>query len=273
MSGRRRIPMIDRRTLLASGGSFGLLLGLGGCDTTPKHLLPVSEDARVQLANNGVMSGSPLYVRVFKQEAEMELWLHSPYGYVPFKTYEICHYSGKLGPKLKTGDKQAPEGFYMVSRSQMNPQSKYHLAFNLGYPNAYDRAHKRTGAHLMVHGGCRSAGCYAITDEQVQEIFSLARDSFRHGERHFPVHAFPFRMTPENMKAHKAHKWYDFWLNLKQGYDYFEKHRRPPVVGVRNKRYVFYDTVEEARRKNQITAAGGNDTGPRLISGWGVKID
>ena len=265
--------MVSRRTFVVTGASFGLVAGVGACNTTPKHLLPVSEDARVQLASNGVMSGSPLYVRIFKKEREMELWLHSPYGYVPFKTYSICHYSGKLGPKLKEGDKQAPEGFYMVSKNQMNPNSSYHLSFNLGYPNVYDRAHRRTGAHLMVHGGCRSAGCYAITDTQVQEIFSLARDSFRHGENHFPVHAFPFRMTKENMAAHKAEKWYRFWLNLKQGYDYFEKNKRPPIVGVKNKRYVFFDSLEDARKHSRILAAGTNagTDGTKLIVGWGVK--
>jgi murein L,D-transpeptidase YafK len=257
---------------MASSGSLGLMLGLSACKSTPKHLLPVSDEAQERLADNGVMAGSPLYVRVFKKEEEMELWLHSPYGYVPFKTYKICSWSGGLGPKLKTGDKQAPEGFYMVSASQMNPNSKYHLSFNLGYPNASDRAHRRTGAHLMVHGGCSSAGCYAITDEQVQEIFSLARDSFKHGENQFPVHAFPFRMTKANMKAHKAHKWYDFWVNLKQGYDHFEKHRRPPVVGVKNKRYVFFDTPADVPEQFRISAASGRDHNqPRLVSGWGVK--
>ena len=265
--------MITRRRFVTSGATFGLAAGLSACKSTPKHLLPVSENARVQLASDGVMSGSPVYIRIFKKEEEMEVWLHSPYGYVPFKTYKICRWSGGLGPKLKEGDKQAPEGFYMVSKTQMNPYSKYHLSFNLGYPNAYDRAHRRTGAHLMVHGGCRSAGCYAITDKQVQEIFSLARDSFRHGEHHFPVHAFPFRMTKENMAAHKAHKWYKFWRNLKQGYDYFEKHKRPPVVGVKAKRYVFFNTVEDATRNGRILAAGSK-TSPsesRLIAGWGVR--
>lgn len=266
--------MVSRRSFVVSGGSLSLVLGLSGCKSTPKHLLPVSEDAQERLADNGVMAGSPLFIRVFKKEEEMELWLHSPYGYVPFKTYEICSWSGKLGPKLKTGDKQAPEGFYMVSASQMNPNSKYHLSFNLGYPNAYDRAHRRTGAHLMVHGGCSSAGCYAITDEQVQEIFSLARDSFKHGERQFPVHAFPFRMTKENMKAHKASKWYDFWVNLKQGYDHFERHRRPPIVGVKNKRYVFFNSESAVPEQYRISAASGRDHNqPRLISGWGVKTD
>lgn len=264
--------MITRRRFVTSATSLGLVAGLGGCDTTPKHLLPVSDEANERLAENGVMAGSPLYIRVFKKEEEMEVWLHSPYGYVPFKTYKICSWSGKLGPKLKTGDKQAPEGFYMVSASQLNPKSSYYLAFNLGYPNAYDRAHRRSGAHLMVHGGCRSAGCYAITDEQVQEIFSLARDSFKYGESQFPVHAFPFRMTKENMAAHKAHKWYRFWLNLKQGYDFFEKYRRPPIVGVKNKRYVFFKSQADVPRQFKIAAAGATDFNqPRLISGWGVK--
>ncbi len=261
--------MITRRKFVTSGATFGLAVGLSACKSTPKHLLPVSENARVQLASNGVMSGSPVYIRIFKKEEEMEVWLHSPYGYVPFKTYKICSWSGGLGPKLKEGDKQAPEGFYMVSKTQMNPNSKYHLSFNMGYPNAYDRAYERTGAHLMVHGGCRSAGCYAMTDDNVQEIYALARDAFLGGQREFPVHAFPFRLTAANLHLNRNHKWAKFWRNLKTGYDHFELHARPPVVAVKNKRYVFFDTEDQVPKiaANQSKVRVSADQAV-LITGW-----
>ncbi len=172
-----------------------LLLLLGGCLFSPsKALAPLPEETRAELAAMGVSLGSPLYIRIFKLEADMEVWMQNPSGaYQLVRTYPICNWSGDVGPKLKEGDRQAPEGFYVVSARQMNPNSKYYLSFNIGYPNAYDRAHGYTGSYLMVHGGCRSQGCYAITDDAIQELYILARDAFARGQREFPVHAFPFR--------------------------------------------------------------------------------
>ena len=158
-----------------------IMLVVSGClfGGTPKHLKPLSKEAKALLEQKGLKPGAAMFVRVFKQESALEVWLKNPSGtYTHFKTYDVCKWSGELGPKIKEGDKQAPEGFYVVARGQMNPKSKYHLSFNLGYPNAYDLAHGRTGRHLMVHGGCSSAGCYAVTDESVQEIYALARDAF-----------------------------------------------------------------------------------------------
>lgn len=237
---------------------------------TPKHLKPLSEKSKKLLVQKGFKPGASMFVRIFKQEAKLEAWLAKDDGtYGLFKTYEICNYSGKLGPKLKTGDKQAPEGFYVITPAQMNPRSKYHLAFNLGYPNAYDQAYERTGAHLMVHGGCSSAGCYAMTDDSVQEIYALARDAFLGGQREFPVHAFPFRLTPANLKRHSSHKWAGFWKNLKTGYDYFELNARPPVVAVKNKRYVFFDSEDQVPKINanrSLVRASANQA--VLITGW-----
>ena len=144
-----------------------------------------------------------------------------------------------MGPKIKEGDRQAPEGFYTVTPGQMNPNSQYYLAFNLGYPNAFDRAHGRTGAHLMVHGDCSSRGCYSMTDEQISEIYALGRESFFGGQRSFQVQAYPFRMTPQNMAKHRANPNMAFWKMLKKGYDHFEVTRLEPKVDVCEKRYVF----------------------------------
>ena len=120
------------------------------------------------------------------------------------KTYPICRWSGELGPKIKEGDRQAPEGFYTITPGLMNPNSSYYLAINMGFPNAYDKAHGRTGAFLMIHGDCSSRGCYAMTDEQIAEIYALARESFLGGQRSFQIQAYPFRMTPINMAKHRA---------------------------------------------------------------------
>lgn len=185
--------------------------------------------------------GAPLFIRIFKEEAILETWLYAEdtKRFEPFKSYDICNFSGTLGPKLREGDYQAPEGFYNVTADQMNPWSRYQLSFNLGFPNAYDRAHKRTGTHLMVHGGCTSVGCYAVGDPSIEEIYLLADASLKGGQREIPVHAFPFRMTPRNMDRHAGSGWKFFWENLKQGYDAFETTKIPPQPRHENYKYVF----------------------------------
>ena len=156
-----------------------------------------------------------------------------------FKSYAICSFSGDLGPKLKQGDWQSPEGFYFVKPIQLNPWSQYHLSFNLGFPNRYDREHSRTGSALMVHGDCVSIGCYAMTDPQINEIYSLASAALENGQPFFRVHAFPFKMTDERLAKETQNPWYSFWQNLKTGYDIFEQSAIPPNVTVNNKQYVF----------------------------------
>lgn len=215
-----------------------LLAGCGG-EISPPHLRPLSKDAMMLLGKKGMKTEAPIFVRVFKEESELEIWKARDDGrYYHFKTYPICMWSGELGPKTVQGDKQAPEGFYTITKGQMNPKSSFHLSFNLGYPNTYDRVHGRTGEFLMVHGKCTSAGCYAMTDGLVEEIYALARDQFDAGHPSFEVHAFPFRMTDENMARHRGHRWYSFWETLKEGYDHFEVARQPPRVAVCEKRYV-----------------------------------
>jgi len=260
---------LNRRAFSLSALSLAATTGLAGCFGTPKHLKPLSEETVALLSEKGLQPGAHMFVRIFKQDAQLEVWLQNPQStFVHFKTYNICYWSGDIGPKLKEGDKQAPEGFYVVRASQMNPNSRYHLSFNMGYPNEYDRAHERTGAHLMVHGGCSSAGCYAVTDENVEEIFALAREAFEAGQENFHVHAFPFPLTAENLALYREHRWYDFWRNLRQGYEFFEKNRIPPVVGVADQRYVFFATPEEVPPSFMPAGADASPQSPRLISGW-----
>lgn len=213
------------------------------------HLKPLSKDTMMQLGKRGMDVQSPIFVRVFKEESELEVWKQRADGrFYHFKSYPICNWSGDLGPKIKQGDKQAPEGFYRVSRDQMNPNSQFHLAFNLGFPNAYDRANKRTGDFLMVHGKCKSAGCYAMTDGLIEEIYALARESFIGGQETIHVHALPFRMSDANMARHAKSQWMPFWQTLKQGYDHFEQTRLPPDVVVCQRQYMV--NVKPARLLN-----------------------
>jgi murein L,D-transpeptidase YafK len=233
------------RTLLASAALVAAV-ALAGCNTdgtmptNSKAMKPLSDKMMSEIEQKNMDKDSPILVRLFKQESELEIWKQDRSGrFALLKTYPICRWSGELGPKIREGDRQAPEGFYTITPGQMNPNSQYYLSFDLGYPNAYDRAHGRTGAHLMVHGDCSSRGCYSMTDEQISEIYALGREAFFGGQRSFQVQAYPFRMTAQNMAKHRANPNMPFWKMLKQGNDHFEVSRIEPKVDVCEKRYVF----------------------------------
>ncbi|MCF6317838.1 MAG: murein L,D-transpeptidase [Proteobacteria bacterium] len=196
---------------------------------------------KIETSQLGLELGDSIYIRIFKQEAELEIWLKKDNRFHLFKTYPVCTFGfGGLGPKLKEGDGKAPEGFYYVMANQLNPYSSYHLSFNIGFPNAYDRAHNRTGSALMVHGDCVSVGCYAMTDKNIEEIYTLAVAALSNEQKFFRVHIFPFKMTDENMQKNNKSKWIGFWRNLKQGHDFFEdNHFNPPNVTVENLTYHF----------------------------------
>jgi murein L,D-transpeptidase YafK len=219
----------------------GAALLLAACAPAeiPPHLRPLSRETVMLLGKKSMRTDQPIFIRIFKEESELEVWKQRDDGrFYHVKTYPICNWSGELGPKIREGDRQAPEGFYKVARQQMNPNSRYHLAFNLGYPNVYDKTQGRTGEFVMVHGKCKSAGCYAMTDELMEEIYALSREAFIGGQDIIEVHAYPFRMTDENLARYQQSEHYAFWSTLKQAYDYFELTRRPPAVAVCEKRYI-----------------------------------
>ncbi len=191
-----------------------------------------------ELASQGMELGAPVHVRIFKEEAALELWVLTGGQFELFRTYPVCNYSGDLGPKLKQGDKQSPEGIYLVSASSLNPNSRFHLSFNLGYPNAFDRSQGRTGDFLMVHGDCVSVGCYAMTDPAIEEIYVIVEAALRGGQRDVAVHAFPFRMTDERLFAARSNNWHGFWSDLKPIHDYFERTGLVPDVTVSGQRYL-----------------------------------
>jgi hypothetical protein len=100
------------------------------------------------------------------------VWIH---------TYPILRASGTLGPKLKEGDRQVPEGLYKIEL--LNPNSSYHLSLRIGYPNAFDREQARKegrtnlGGDIMIHGGALSVGCLAMGDEAAEDLFILAAET------------------------------------------------------------------------------------------------
>ncbi|WP_026088175.1 L,D-transpeptidase family protein [Bartonella rattaustraliani] len=201
---------------------------------------PLPQEIQNRMALYDIDPYAPIMMRFFKQENLAEIWKQSRSGrFMLVARYGICKWSGQLGPKYKEGDLQTPEGFYTVSAKQMNPYSKYYLSFNIGFPNLYDQENGRTGSNLMVHGSCFSAGCYSMSDKNMAQIYAFARDAFRGGQREFQLQAFPFRMTEENMARYKNDPHYKFWVMLKEGYDLFEENRKPPMVEVYGRRYVF----------------------------------
>jgi murein L,D-transpeptidase YafK len=201
---------------------------------------PLSERILADLENRHMAQGSPMLVRIFKEESELEVWKIDNSGrFALLRTYPICRWSGDLGPKFQEGDRQAPEGFYSITPDLMNPNSSSYLAINTGFPNAYDQANGRTGQFLMIHGDCSSAGCYAMTDEQIAEIYALAREAFFGGQKSFQIQAYPFRLTPLNMAKHRNFPHMAFWRMLKQGYDHFEVTRQEPKVDVCDRHYTF----------------------------------
>lgn len=192
-----------------------------------------------RMAEAGVKPGMPVHIRIYKLESDIELWVQKNGRFERFATYPICMWSGRLGPKLKEGDRQAPEGFYTVTKDALNPNSVEHLSFNLGFPNAYDQAKGRTGSFLMVHGGCASIGCYAVTDGVVDELWAFVTAALDNGQTRIPVHVFPFRMTEKNLRLRSGDKWAPFWANLKTGHDLFARDLVPPKVSVCDGTYVF----------------------------------
>jgi murein L,D-transpeptidase YafK len=200
---------------------------------------PDLRDLPGRLAAVGVALGAPVFIRIFKREFELELWLKRGDRFRRFAVYPICRWSGSLGPKLREGDSQAPEGFYTVDAKALNPASRFHRSFNLGFPNVFDRTHNRTGSLIMVHGGCASIGCFAMTDPVIDEIWNLVTAALKGGQARFHVHVFPFRMTDDNMTRRERAEWAAFWRTLKRGHDMFEATEWPPRVAVCDGTYAF----------------------------------
>jgi murein L,D-transpeptidase YafK len=200
-----------------------------------------------RLQSQGFKRGDPVFIRVFKSEMTLELWMKRGDRFALFASYPICYWSGRLGPKLQTGDRQAPEGFYTVSKGQLNPNSRWHRAFDLGFPNLFDRTQGRNGAFLMVHGGCSSIGCYAMTNAVIGEMWSLITAALDAGQERFAVHVFPFRPTEARLRAYSDAPSAAFWADLKPGYDLFQASGIPPEVTLCHGRYAVRPGQERSR--------------------------
>lgn len=238
--------------LAMSAVSFSLPAHGAELPTTPKAenlIAQTRQKIEQELRAKGFTVGQPIYVRIFKLPGTLELWMNKGKGYDLFKTYQICEYSGFPGPKVYEGDWQSPEGFYNVSAKQMKPNSQYHLAFDIGYPNDFDNAQNRSGKLIMVHGDCQSVGCFAMGDHRIEEIYMLAHAALMKGQERFSVHIFPFQMTAKNMNKFAASPWMKFWKTLEPGFNFFEQSRQVPEVAVTNGEYVVMSRTPQLAMK------------------------
>jgi murein L,D-transpeptidase YafK len=238
---RSLLPTVSRLIAAAAMATVA-----AACDDTTsvsssgRSLRPIPPDTLALMEQRGTTKSSPVLIRAYKKEAELEIWKQKGDGrYVYLKSFPMCRWSGQLGPKIREGDRQVPEGFYTITPGQMNQNSNYYLSFNVGYPNAYDRAYGYSGGSIMVHGACSSAGCFSMTDEQIAEIYAIAREAFNGGQKAIQMQSLPFRMTAENLAKHRADPNAPFWRELKEGADHFEVTKQEPTVGVCGKHYVF----------------------------------
>lgn len=240
---------------------------LAGCQesrTGAKAYRPIPSDTLALMEKNGTTKNAPVLIRAYKKEAELEVWKQKANGeYVHIKTFPMCRWSGQLGPKRREGDRQVPEGFYTITPGQMNPNSAYYLSFNVGYPNTLDRAMGYTGGSIMVHGACSSAGCFSMTDEQIEEIYAIAREAFAGGQRAIQMQSMPFRMTPENLAKHRLDSNMPYWRQLKEGTDRFDVTKREPQVNFCGRRYVF-DNAANGQRMDVNAACPPLATDPNV---------
>jgi murein L,D-transpeptidase YafK len=215
--------------------------------------LEKENDLNSILKKNGIKRESlEVFIRVFKNEQVVELWAKNKCDtqFVHLKYYAICASSGSLGPKRKQGDSQVPEGFYIIN--QLNPASNFHLSLGINYPNQSDRnlsRYTQLGGSICIHGNCVTIGCIPITDDKIKELYIFALEAKNGGQDEIQVHIFPARLIDSRFLELKETFKSDssliaFWKNLKEGFEFFEKHRRVPRVSVqKNGKYVFEEVL------------------------------
>lgn len=235
---------LDRQERWRAARGKRLQLPLPGTPDTERPL------ARLNAA--GLQLGAPMLIRIFKAESELEVWVKKRTTYALFATYPVCYWSGVLGPKLREGDKQTPEGFYALSESALHHGDRWRRSLNIGYPNAFDRTNRRSGSNILVHGGCDSVGCFAMTDPVNAELYDLVSATLRTSAEYVPLHVFPFRMTDANLAANPAGRWKEFWDDLRSGYDSFERTRMPPNISVCGRQYHVSDNSPFTRNTEAV---------------------
>ncbi len=223
---------------------LGEVVALPETDEAIRSIPPeVRKLLSAELSALDLQLGDPIFIRIFKETRELEVWVRGrdQTEFELYKTMLVCEGAENTGPKSSGAGSRAPEGFYYVSPRHLRPRSRYHFAFDLGYPNRYDRERGRSGSPSYLRGACKGDGSYALTDANMEELYLLAWHAFKNGQPFFRVHCFPFRMTDQRMDevVDARSEWLDFWANLKEGYDFFEILRYPPNTTLREGNYCF----------------------------------
>ena len=195
----------------------------------------------------GIYPPTQVYFRIFKNESKFEVWAMHPKKahFQLVKTYNICDKSGVIGPKRQEGDRQVPEGFYHIQ--VFNPESSFFLSLGLNYPNTSDSIlttnKDAPGSDIYIHGDCVTIGCIPLTDEYIKEVYLIAMYAKNAGQEEIPVHIFPFNygkaVYTKLLANYPILELKQFWYDLKEGYDYFQKNKLLPNISVDEKgRYV-----------------------------------
>jgi murein L,D-transpeptidase YafK len=205
-------------------------------------------DMAAEFFSRNLELGSPVFIRVYKQTSEMQLWVQQGSHYVLFKTYGICRWAGGLGPKFYEGDNQSPEGLYHITSSDLIVNPRWDRAMNINYPNNFDRANGRTGSSILIHGKCASIGCFAIQDANVEEVYAAVRAALHNGQARVPVLVLPFRFAEVAPSVNDTLKMDNFWIDLRRADLLFDRDRIPPAAWLCDGRYYFSDRRGDSHR-------------------------
>jgi murein L,D-transpeptidase YafK len=198
----------------------------------------IGEKLEKAVLDFGAKPGSEIFLRAFKREKRLELWMKKDSVFQLFRSYPICYVPGKLGPKRREGDLQVPEGAYFIDR--FNPKSNFHLSLRVNYPNEADlhfSDKEKPGGEIYIHGACVSVGCIPIKNPNIEEVYLLALDAMTGEQEQIPVHIFPCRLDDVNLQNLIDDDFFNaanrrFWENLQPVYEFFEQKRVVPKVEV-----------------------------------------
>lgn len=224
-----------------------------------------------QFQEKGLTLGSAVFIRVYKQTSEMELWVQQGARYVHFKTYGICRWSGGLGPKMYEGDRQSPEGLYHITAADLIVNPRWDRAMNINYPNSYDVVNGRSGSGILIHGKCGSVGCFAIQDQNVEEVYGAVRAALNNGQAEIPVLALPFRFASVAPTVNDTLQLSEFWSDLRRADLLFERDRIPPTAWICDGRYYFADRRGD-RHRHAVHLPGCKPLSQPVTSGETAEV-
>ena len=214
----------------------------------PESVAEREIDLAKEFSEKGLKLGSPVFLRVYKQTSEMELWVQQGPRYELFKIYKICRWSGGLGPKFYEGDRQSPEGLYRITTSDLIVNQRWDRAMNINYPNNFDQVNGRGGSSILIHGGCGSIGCFAIQNQNVEEVYGAVRAALRNSQAYVPVLTLPFRYSALAPEKEDTLHMSEFWSDLRRADLLFERDKLPPIAWICDGRYYFADRRGDRRR-------------------------